>query len=267
MGETSRIKLPNNIEFNCRIDGPQGAPWVMLSNSHATNLSLWDDLTAALQGRFRVLRYDQRGHGATSDPPPPYAMTELVEDAVGLLDAFKIQRTHFIGISMGGATALGLALKYPDRLFSATMCDSAVGGPPGPTNDWDERIELARRDGLEGLVKPTLARWFTKESIAASTPAVQKVAQMIRTTSLNGYIGCAEALKGTNFSQGLEAIRLPFLLVVGAEDGPRPAAMQGIQRRIPGAKYHVIPAAGHLPTIERPAEFNRIVVDFLQTLK
>jgi 3-oxoadipate enol-lactonase len=260
------VELRGGLRVNCRIEGRKGAPWVVMSNSHGTNLSLWDDLVPALAGRYQVLRYDQRGHGKTAPLPPPYAMTELVEDVVALLDHLGIARTHFIGISMGGATALGLALKHPQRLLSATLCDCSVGGARAGVNEWAERIAIAHLEGTAALVEPTIARWFTKESVAAQTEAVRKVAEMIRTTSVEGYEGCANALQTFDFSSGLEAIPLPCLLVSGAEDGPRPQTMEAMHRRIPGSQFCVIPQAGHLSNIENPAEFNRVVGAFLDSV-
>ena len=263
MSRTKIIQLPSGLRLHCAIDGKEGAPWVTLSNSLATNLSLWDELVTSLRDRYCILRYDQRGHGKSDVPDPPYTMIELMDDAVALLDAFGIARTNFLGISMGGATALGLALRYPNRLHSAMMCDSGFLSSPQGNRDWDERIAIARRSGMEAMVNSTIARWFTKPSIAAAPPAIDRVRDMIRSTPLNGFIGCANSLQTFNFSVDLEKVALPCLLVTGAHDGARPATMTADQKRIRGSVLRIIPDAGHLPNIERPEAFNAVVREFL----
>ena len=114
----------NGISFNCRIDGPEGAPWLIFSNSLATNLAMWDAQARELGRTFRVLRYDQRGHGGSEAPAGRYTFGVLIADAVGLMDALGIARAHFAGLSMGGATALGLAQTHPDRLDRVIVCDT-----------------------------------------------------------------------------------------------------------------------------------------------
>src|SRR5262249_61769018 len=126
----------NGITFNYAIDGPEGAPWLVLSNSLATTLAMWDEQAAALTSKHRVLRYDQRGHGATDAPAGRYAFDTLVADAVALMDAAGIKRAHFGGLSMGGATALGLAQQHPDRVDSIIVCDSGCMSTPQSSQQW-----------------------------------------------------------------------------------------------------------------------------------
>ncbi|MEJ0011185.1 MAG: alpha/beta fold hydrolase [Bauldia sp.] len=250
-----------DIHFNVVVEGPPGAPWVVLSNSLATNLSLWESLAAALRGRYRVFRYDQRGHGLSTASPPPYSLPLLVEDVVHLMDQAGIERANFVGISMGGATGWGLAHHHHERLISLTVCDSALAASSAA--EWEKRLAIVRSEGLGALVEPTLARWFTSQSIAQETDAVRQVRKMIRTTSQEGFIGCVMALQTYSYSEGVEALRLPVLLVAGSQDGLRPKTMAEDARRIIGARLAVIPNAGHLSNIENPAEFNRVVGSFL----
>src|SRR6185312_12302335 len=114
----------NGININCQIDGPEGAPWIVFSNSLATSIAMWDEQAAALKDKFRVLRYDQRGHGQSEVPDGHYAFDTLLADALGLMDALSIRKAHFAGLSMGGATALGLAERHPDRFDRIIVCDS-----------------------------------------------------------------------------------------------------------------------------------------------
>jgi 3-oxoadipate enol-lactonase len=266
MSRNDIVKLANGQRVNCVLDINEGAPWFLMSNSHATNISLWDDLTAALRDRYQILRYDHRGHGASPASAPPYHINDLIEDVVALLDHFAIERTHFIGISMGGAIGMGMALHHSERLRSVIICDSSAGSVPDRSGDWDQRVNFAREHGVETLAGPTVSRWFAKASLAAGAPVIEAVRQMIRTTSLDGYIGCANALQSIDFSAGLEAITVPCLLIAGAEDGSRPVSMEQVHHRIPGSQYRVVPGAGHLSNIEQPEKFNAVVQEFLDDL-
>src|SRR6516225_7865879 len=136
----------NGISINYHVDGPDGAPWLVLSNSLATNLAMWDD--------------QARGHGATEAPAGRYTFELLIADALALMDALAIRKAHFGGLSMGGATALGLAQKHPHRLDRVIVCDSPCQSTPTSSQQWEERIVVAQKQGMEALVEPTIARWF-----------------------------------------------------------------------------------------------------------
>ena len=148
----------NGITINYQVDGPEGAPWIVFSNSLATSIAMWDEQAAALKSSFRVLRYDQRGHGGTEVPAGRYAFDTLLDDALGLLDALGIAKAHFAGLSMGGATALGLAERHPDRLDRVIVCDSPCQSTPQLSQQWEERIAVAQKQGIEALVEPTVGR-------------------------------------------------------------------------------------------------------------
>src|SRR5262252_3163792 len=130
----------NGISINYQVAGPDGAPWLVLSNSLATNLAMWDDQARELGRAYRVLRYDQRGHGGTDAPAGRYTFELLIADAAALLDAVGVKRAHFAGLSMGGVTALGMALDHPDRVDRAIVCDSACMSTPASSQQWEERI-------------------------------------------------------------------------------------------------------------------------------
>ena len=143
----------NGINFNYTIDGPDGAPWVMFSNSLCTTTAMWDEQAAALKSKYRVLRYDQRGHGATDAPAGRYAYDTLIADAVALMDAVGVDKAWFGGLSMGGATALGLAQQHPDRVHGIFICDHSCKSTPATTQQWEERIVTARQNGMEAMVE------------------------------------------------------------------------------------------------------------------
>src|SRR5689334_15997665 len=197
----------NGINFNCAISGREGAPWVVFSNSLMTNLSMWDEQATALAGDFRVLRYDQRGHGGTDAPSGAYSFNTLTADVVALFDALGIKRAHFVGLSMGGMAAVALAENYPDRVDRIVPCDCGPASTPQSAQQWEERIALAKAHGMEALVEPTAGRWYPPEFAAANKPIVDKVRQMIRTTPLNGFAGCASALSNFDLRPGLSGIK------------------------------------------------------------
>src|ERR1700739_2592480 len=143
----------NGITINYRIDGAEGAPWLVFSNSLATSIAMWDEQAAALKDSFRVLRYDQRGHGETEAPAGRYPFDTLLADAIGLLDGLSIEKAHFAGLSMGGATALGLAERHPARFDRIIVCDSPCQSTPQSSQQWEDRIVVAPRPGAGGVVK------------------------------------------------------------------------------------------------------------------
>jgi 3-oxoadipate enol-lactonase len=160
--EASAMKITaNGISMNYQLEGPANAPVVTLSHSLATSLSMWDPQVPALTLRYRVLRYDTRGHGGTDAPEGPYSLEQLAEDARALLQALGVSRTHFIGLSMGGMIAQVLALERPQLLQSLVVCDTSSRVPAEAKPTWDERIRVTRAQGMEPHVEPTIGRWFT----------------------------------------------------------------------------------------------------------
>jgi 3-oxoadipate enol-lactonase len=253
----------NGISFNCEVEGPEGAPWIVFSNSLCCNLSMWDEQAAALRSSFRVLRYDQRGHGKTEAPLGRYSFDMLIGDAVALLDALSITRAHFVGLSMGGATAMGLAQRQPDRFDKIIICDSPCASTPQTSQQWEERIALAREKGMEAMVEPTINRWFPAEIVSANPPYLDKVRQMIRTTPLNGFVGCAAALANHDFRSQAATVTKPVLFIAGEKDGTTPAAMRELHAIVKGSKFIELPGAGHISNMDRPEAFTRAIRDFI----
>ena len=252
----------NGITINYQVDGADGAPWLVLSNSLATNLSMWDEQAAALKKSFRVLRYDQRGHGGTDAPAARYSFDLLIADVIALLDTLSIKRAHFGGLSMGGATALGLALRHPDRIDRAIICDSGCASTPATSQQWEERIAAARKGGMEAMVDSTMARWFPPETIKANPPYLDKVRAMIRTTPVEGFSGCAAALADHDFRSAVATVTRPLLFIVGEKDGTAPVAMKDMHARLKGSRYVELAGAGHISNLDRSAEFTTAIQEF-----
>lgn len=257
----------NGSTFNYRINGEQG-PWVMLSHGLATDLTMWDELTEALQGRYRVLRYEARGHGASAAPSGDYSLDQLVDDAAGILDALKIEQTLFAGLSMGGMVGLGLMIKHPKRIKGAVIADSRHTTTPDFTKAWLDRIEIVRKSGVEAVVASTVSRWSSEDLATRNPGVVARMEKMVRGTSANGYCGCAAALARLNWGPRLNEITAPVLVMCGDEDhGAPPENSRQMAAMIKGARFVEIKQAGHIANIEQPKMFNAAVGDFFDGIR
>ena len=252
----------NGISINYQIDGAEGAPWLIFSNSLMTSLAMWDDQVAALKGNYRILRYDQRGHGGTQVTDGKYSFDTLTADVVALMDALTIPLAHFVGISMGGMTALFLAQRHPDRFDRVAACDCGPASTPAGAQQWNERIDIAAQKGMAGLVDVTVNRWFPPEFVATKAPVLDKVRGMIRSTPMQGFAGCAAALSDYDLRPGLPGIKRPVMCVVGSKDATV-AGMEQINAAVPGSKLVKLEGAGHLSNLEQPAAFANAIRDFL----
>jgi 3-oxoadipate enol-lactonase len=257
----------NGSDFNCRIDGDRG-PWVMLSHGLATDMTMWDELAEALKDRYRVLRYDARGHGASAAPAGDYTLEMLVADAVGILDAVGVERTHFVGLSMGGMVGLGMLINHPKRVTSAVIADSRHTTQPEFTEAWLARAAAVRKGGIEAIVGSTVSRWSSAGLAQRNPDVVARMDAMIRRTSANGYCGCAAALARLNYGSRLGDIDAPTLVVCGSEDhGAPPENTRQMHAMIRGSRFLEIEQAGHISNIERPEVFNNAVGSFLDGIE
>jgi 3-oxoadipate enol-lactonase len=257
----------NGIDVNYTFDGPASGPVITMSNSLSSNLSMWDPQIPALTSRYRVLRYDTRGHGGTDAPAGPYALDELTEDARALLQALGIARTHFVGLSMGGMIGQIMALKYPELLQSVVLCDTMSRVPTEAKPMWDERVHMAETRGMEPLVEPTVARWFTEPFRQKGAPVIDRVRSMIRATPPRGYAGCCQAIAALNLTDQLKRISLPTLIIVGEDDPGTPvAASRVIHEQIQGSELVILKSAAHLSNLEQPEAFNQALTGFLQKI-
>jgi 3-oxoadipate enol-lactonase len=256
----------NGIDINYTIEGE--GPWLTLSHSLACNLHMWDEEAKRLSKRYKVLRYDTRGHGQTSAPAGAYTLEQLADDLHGLLQALGVNTTHFVGLSMGGMIGQTYALKHPGVFASLTLCDTTSRYPAEAAGLWVDRIKTVETKGMEPLVAPTLERWFTEPFRKAHPQVIANVAAMIRTTPPMGYAGCSHAIPKINLTARLKEIRCPALVIVGKDDPGTPVAMaEEIHQALPGSKLVVIPSAAHLSNLEQPDAFNRALDDFLGQIK
>nr|WP_155109869.1 3-oxoadipate enol-lactonase [Intestinirhabdus alba] len=246
---------------NYQIDGPEHAPVVILSNSLGTTLEMWQPQMPALTARYRVVRYDTRGHGGTR-AAGNVDLAQLGLDVIDLLDHLQIARAHFCGISMGGLTGLWLARYRPQRLLSATVINSAAR--IGDEKGWRQRARTVREEGLSAIAASAPERWFTPAFRQASPQIVSGLCQRLAESSAGGYAACCEALAKADMREAIAAITLPVLLIAGQYDPVTTLAdAQLIQQRIVGAQLAVVPAS-HLSSIEVPESVNRALLYFLE---
>ena len=259
--------VSNGCRINVRTEGSSAAPWLMLSHSVAADLTMWDWVSDGLAEDFQLLRYDTRGHGGSEAPAGDYTMDMLADDAAGILDTLKIDKVHFLGLSLGGMTGLGLALNHPDRLASLIVADARAQANPGYSDSWRQRSEAVDKQGIAAIVETNLERWFTERFRRNDPDTMDQVRAIIRRTSPVGYRGCAAALAGLNYGERLKDIRLPVLYLTGSDDqGAPPDVMKAMQKATPGSGYVEIPNAGHISCIEQPEAFGEAVTSFLSTL-
>jgi 3-oxoadipate enol-lactonase len=247
-----------------RVDGPDDAPWLVLSNSLAADHTMWDDQIDDLTRRYRVLRYDTRGHGASDAPEGPYDFSMLVADVVAVMDHHGIDKVTYMGLSLGGMTGLGLALAHPERVTRLVCCDARADAPEPFARSWDERLAAIEAGGMAAIGPGTLERWLNPTFRAAHPEVVARIEAMIFGTSPVGYAGCAAALKRLDYAKDLHRISVPTLFVVGSEDlGAPPAVMQAMANAVPGASLVVVQGSAHLPNIDNAPGFRAAVAPFL----
>jgi len=252
----------NGTRLRYRFDGPQDAPVLLFSNSLCTRLEMWDEQAEFFAGPYRVLRYDKRGHGESEVPPGPYTFDVLSRDILGLLDALDLDKVDYCGLSMGGMSGQWLAANAPERFGKMVLANTAA--EIGPESLWVERIALARKAGMAGMTEGTVERWFTADFRSQSSPALDKVREMIRTTPLEGYVACCEAIRDMDLRPLLPSIKVPVMVLIGEQDpATTPAHGEFIADRIPGAERHVLPGVAHLSNVQDPDAFNKAVAGFL----
>ncbi|HXD41756.1 MAG TPA: 3-oxoadipate enol-lactonase [Ramlibacter sp.] len=256
-----KIRISDCV-FNVAVDGPVSGPPLLLSNSLSCDLSMWDEQVAVLCREFRVIRYDQRGHGDSEAPTGPYTIDQLGRDAVGVLDSFGISRADFCGLSLGGMVGMWLLTHAPGRIGRAVLANTSAY--MGPLDLWNDRIALARQGGMEATVEPTVKRWFPASFHANSPASVERMRTMIRRTSLAGYIGCCEAIRDMDQRETIRGIHNPTMILIGSKDpATTPEVGLAIHSAISGSVVKYIDAA-HISNVEQPAAFTQAVEGFLK---
>jgi 3-oxoadipate enol-lactonase len=246
-----------------RLEGQAGAPVVMLANPLGTNLHLWDGQMAALLPKYRVLRYDMRGHGLTDlGPNADYTIDDLADDAIALLDALKLGLVHFCGLSIGGMTGQKLGIKAGKQFLSLTLCNTALRHATAQL--WQDRIDTIRQGGMAPVVEPGLQRWFTPEFFRDNPEIIQGFRNLLSRTPAAGYIGCCAALRDADLTNETPKIACPTLVVIGDSDlAAPPEAGKALARAIKGSRLVELKHCAHISAVEQPAALNAALTGFL----
>jgi 3-oxoadipate enol-lactonase len=246
------------------VTGPEDAPALVLSNSIGSTHAMWEAQAPALEKRYRLIRYDTRGHGASEVPNGPYAIEDVGNDVIELLDRLEIERAHFAGLSLGGMTGMWLAINAPHRIDRlALLCTTSQHGP---AQMWIDRAAQAREQGTASLAVGTMERWFTLGFRNDSPDAVARCEAMVMDTPDEGYAGCCAILERTNLTPKLGEIEARTLVIAGEQDTstpPEPHARK-IVDGIPGARLHVFDPGAHMITVERPDETTQLLLEHLE---
>jgi 3-oxoadipate enol-lactonase len=253
----------DTVALHYTLEGPDDAPVLVASNSLGTTPRMWDDQAPALLERSRLLRYDHRGHGDSPVPPGPYEIEDLGRDVLALLDRLGIERFSFCGLSVGGAVGMWLASEVPERVERLVLCCTAARF--APPEQWDERAEAVRADGVGAIADAVLERWFTPPFRESNPEVVEWAGNMLRNTPAEGYAGCCEAIRDTDLRSKLGIIRAPTLVVAGADDPAAPVEeAELIRDSIPDARLVVIEQAAHLANVEQPEEVTQALLEHLE---
>lgn len=244
------------------VEGPEDAPVLVLSNSLGATLEMWQPQAEALRERFRVVRYDARGHGGSPVPPGPYELADLGADLIALLDRLGIARASLCGVSLGGATALWVAANAPQRVERLVPCFTSADF--GPVDPWYERAALVREQGTGAIAEAVVGRWFTPEFAAREPQTVARMQAMIAATPPDGYAASCEVVGRYDLRPDLARIAAPTLVLSGSEDQASPPAMgRAIAAGIPGARFALVEHAAHLGNYERPELVTELIREHL----
>jgi 3-oxoadipate enol-lactonase len=260
-----RFAKVNGIHVHYRVDGDPGRqPVLAFSNSLGTDLRIWDDVVALLAGDFAMVRYDSRGHGLSGLDTGANSIEDNARDLAGLLDHLGVKRAAICGLSVGGLIAQSLHALRPDLTAALILSDTAA--KIGTADMWNARIAAVRAGGIASISATILERWFTPAFRTAANPAFAIFRNMLERTPMEGYAATCGALCDADLTDAARRIKAPTLCVVGDQDGSTPPALvEATSKLIPGARFAVVSGAGHLPGVEQPAAFARLVAEFLQS--
>jgi len=250
------------VEVYHEVSGPAGAPVVLLSNSLGSSLAMWDPQAAILAERYRVVRYDLRGHGRSPVPAGPYTMPDLAADALALLDRLDVERAHLVGLSVGGMTSLRLAAAAPDRVDRMVLCCTSAHLPPA--SNWYDRAATVRASGVGAVAETVVGRWLTPAFAASSPALVAELRAMVEATPDEGYAGCCEAIATMDLRPWLHDVVAPTLLVAGADDPATPPEhSEAIAAELADARTVVVGPAAHLANVEQPTAVVQHILEHL----
>jgi 3-oxoadipate enol-lactonase len=252
----------DGCRINVEVEGPERAPALIFSNSLGTDLTMWDDQAKAFAKDFRVIRYDQRGHGKSDAPPGPYAMDRFGRDALAVMDGLELKRADFCGISMGGMTGMWIARHAPERLRRLVLANTAAKSATALS--WNTRIATVVSKGLTAIADMALGIWFTEGFRARAPQTISRMRETLVSLSPQGYVACCAGIRDMDQRWGIAAIKTPTFIIAGKHDKSTTLGdAELINKRIAGSELTVLDAA-HISNVEQPAAFTKAVAKFLQ---
>ena len=262
----AQIALENNNFLNVEVTGSLDLPKIIFSNSLGSDLRMWNPQVEAMKDKYCIIRYDKRGHGKSSPAQGPYSFDMLENDVIKIMDNLEVEKANFVGLSMGGMTSLGLALKHQNRFDKFVCCAARADMPPPMQDGWNQRIAVVKESDTAGVVNGSLERWYSEKftNDPANTDIINLSKDMITNTSKEGYIGSCEAIKKLDYLKELSTINREILYISGEIDMGAPAmAMEEMHHLTPNSKYECISGAAHILNIECAEEVNNIILEFL----
>jgi 3-oxoadipate enol-lactonase len=260
---TRAIEVSPGLTLHVRLEGPADGPPLVLVNSLGSDLRLWDGIVPTLAERYRVFRFDKRGHGLSDTPPGHYRMSDLAGDLASLMDRLATGPAIVIGISIGGMIAQGLAVARPELVRALVLMDT--GHRIGDAATWGERMGAIEAGGIEAIADAVISRWLPDAWRAMHPGEVRLWRNMLTRTPVAGYLGCCAALRDADLTDDVHKIIRPTLCLCGGEDlATPPALMEALTARLPEGRLVVIEGSGHLPLIDQPARVLAEVGGFLR---
>lgn len=247
-------------------EGPKDAPALVFAHALGADLTMWDAVLPHLPKGLRVIRMDMRGHGQSPCPDGPYPMGDLIKDAATALDRLRVKDCTFVGISIGGIIAQGLAAERRDLVRALVLSNTAVKIATPPI--WQSRMDLVRNEGLEAMIGPNMQRWFARTTHRDRPELVIRAAEVMRATPKAGYLGCMAAIAETDLYESTARLTLPTLVTAGSEDGSTPADLvRELSELVPGAHFKLIRKSGHMSPVEQPEAYSAALNEFLHVSK
>jgi 3-oxoadipate enol-lactonase len=256
------VTRANGVQLHFAVEGPAEKPTIVFSNSLGTDFRVWDRLVGRLAGKYRVVRYDKRGHGLSEATPRPYRMDDHVGDLIALLDHLKLDKVVVCGLSVGGMIAQGLAARQPERMRAMILMDTAA--KIGTPEMWNERMEAIEKGGIEVLADPIMERWLSAKFRAENPEETLAWRNMLTRTTVDGYLGTCAAIRDADLTESTKQLAMPVLGIGGSEDGSTPPdVVRGTVDLIEGGRFELVEGAGHLPCVEAPERVAGLISDFL----
>lgn len=260
--QTLDVSSFDGTSLHVRIEGRRDAPVVIFSHALGGSLAFWDQQAAAFRDRYRVIRYDTRGHGRSQSPDGPYSIDMLGRDALAVMNACEVSSASFVGLSQGGMTGMWLAANEPQRIERLVLANTTAFIPV--KDHWNTLIETALAQGMEPIAEKTVTGWLSPQFKSAQPQRTAALVDMMRSMAPSGYAGCCAVLRDVDLRADLARIVAPTLVIAGIEDGERgAAAAAALVSGIKGARRVDIAEAAHLSAVENPEAFNRAVAEFL----